>query len=183
MINKNDMGISKFISLVLRHKPQEANLTLDEYGYTNVSDLLTGLNGEGYKANLEDLQRIVREDDKQRYSFSSDGNKIRANQGHSVKVNLELQSIEPPNVLYHGTAQRFKESIYKMGITKQKRQYVHLSADIDTAIKVGRRHGEPIIFTIDSKKMYEDGYNFYLSDNKVWLTEYVSPKYIKIMED
>lgn len=183
MISKSDMRISKFISLVLRHKPQEANLTLDEYGYVNISELLKGLNDKGYRANLEDLQRIVKEDDKQRYSFSIDGTKIRANQGHSVKVNLELIPVDPPVVLYHGTALRVKDNILQNGIQKQKRQYVHLSADIDTAIKVGKRHGEPIIFIVDAKTMVENGYKFYLSDNKVWLTDNVPVRYIKIMED
>lgn len=177
MINKEDMRISKFISLILRHKPEEIGLTLDEYGYVNVSDLIEGLNRKDYKVTISDLERIVAEDNKQRYSFNKNKTKIKANQGHSIDVNLELQSIEPPKVLYHGTATRFSDSIYKEGIKKQGRQYVHLSADVETAAKVGKRHGELVIFKVNSQQMYRDGYKFFLSENKVWLTDYVPIKY------
>jgi putative RNA 2'-phosphotransferase len=177
MISKEDMRISKFISLVLRHKPEEIGLTLDQYGYMNTSDLIKGINEKGYKATISDIERILEEDDKQRYSFNNDKTKIKANQGHSITVNLELQAIEPPKVLYHGTATRFSESIFKEGIKKQKRQYVHLSADIETATKVGKRHGELVVFKVNSQQMYEDGCKFYLSENKVWLTDYVPIKY------
>lgn len=178
MISKEDMRISKFISLILRHKPEEIGLKLDEYGYINTSDLIKGLNRKGYKVTISDIERIVAEDNKQRYSFNDDKSKIKANQGHSIAVNLELQAIEPPKVLYHGTATRFSESICKDGIKKQNRQYVHLSADIETAEKVGRRHGELVIFKIDGEQMYKDGYKFFLSENKVWLTDYVPIKYL-----
>ena len=181
MISKEDIKASKFISLVLRHKPEEANLKLDEHGYSNTEDLLQGMNKKGFKVTFTDLKRIVEQDEKQRYSFNDNKTKIRANQGHSIKVDLELQSIKPPNVLYHGTATRFKDSILKEGIKKQKRQYVHLSSNIETATKVGKRHGELIIFSVDSKRMYKDGYKFYLSENKVWLTDYVPNKYLKII--
>ncbi|NFO98296.1 RNA 2'-phosphotransferase [Clostridium botulinum] len=181
VISKKDMKNSKFMSLILRHKPQEANLILDEYGYANISDLIKGMRDKGYKITIEDVERIVREDNKKRYSFNSDNTKIRANQGHSIRVNLELQSIQPPSVLYHGTSIRFRDNILKEGVKKQSRQYVHLSSDIDTAINVGKRHGSPIIFLINSKEMFEDGYKFYLSENKVWLTDYVPIKYIKII--
>jgi len=177
MIRKEDMRISKFISLVLRHKPEEIGLTLDQYGYMNTSDLIKGINEKGYKATMSDIERILAEDDKQRYSFNDDKTKIKANQGHSITVNLELLAIEPPKVLYHGTATRFSESICKEGIKKQKRQYVHLSADIETATKVGKRHGELVVFKVNSQQMYEDGCKFYLSENKVWLTDYVPIKY------
>jgi putative RNA 2'-phosphotransferase len=172
------MRISKFISLVLRHKPEEIGLTLDEYGYMNTSDLIEGINKKGYTVTMSGIERILAEDDKQRYSFNDDKTKIKANQGHSTKVNLELKAIEPPTLLYHGTATRFSESICKEGIKKQNRQYVHLSADIDTATKVGKRHGELVIFRVNGQQMYQDGYKFYLSENKVWLTDYVSIKYI-----
>ena len=181
MISKEDMELSKFISLILRHKPEEINLELDIYGWANVSNLISGMTKKGFKVTLDDLKRIVIEDNKQRYSFNNDGTKIRANQGHSVKVNLELVPIKPLNVLYHGTSTRFRDSILKNGINKQRRQYVHLSADIETASNVGKRHGELIIFVVDSKQMYGDGYKFYLSENKVWLTDYVPNKYIKVI--
>lgn len=181
MVGKEDMKISKFISLVLRHKPDEIGLTLDEYGYVNTSDLIKGLNRKGYKVTVSDIERIVAEDDKQRYSFNYDKNKIKANQGHSIQVNLELQAIDPPEVLYHGTSTRFSESIYNEGIRKQGRQYVHLSADLETAAKVGKRHGELVIFKISSEQMCKDGYKFFLSENNVWLTDYVPAKYIKIL--
>lgn len=177
MISKEDMRISKFISLILRHKPEEIGLTLDEYGYVNTSDLIKGLNRKGYRVTISDIERIVEDDDKQRYSFNEDKTKIKANQGHSIAVNLELQDIEPPKVLYHGTATRFSESICKEGIKKQGRQYVHLSSDVETATKVGKRHGELVIFKINSEQMYKDGYKFFLSENKVWLTDYVPIKY------
>lgn len=178
MTSKEDMRISKFLSLILRHKPEEIELTLDQYGYINTSDLIRGLNKKGYKVTISDIERIVEEDNKQRYSFNDDKTKIKANQGHSISVNLELQPIEPPNVLYHGTATRFSESICKEGIKKQNRQYVHLSSDIETATIVGKRHGQLIIFKVNSEQMHKDGFQFYLSDNKVWLTDYVPIKYL-----
>lgn len=177
---KEDMRVSKFISLVLRHKPEEIGLKLDEYGYIDISKLIKGINEKGYKVTIEDIERIVMEDDKQRYSFNDDKTKIKANQGHSIAVNLELKSIEPPSVLYHGTATRFRDSICKEGIKKQNRQYVHLSKDIETATKVGKRHGELVIFKINSQQMYQDGFKFYLSENKVWLTNYVPIKYLNV---
>lgn len=179
MTSKEDMRISKFMSLILRHKPEEIELKLDEYGYIKTSDLMNGLNRKGYKVTILDIERIVDEDNKQRYSFNHDKSKIKANQGHSIKVNLELQSKEPPKVLYHGTATRFSECICKEGIKKQSRQYVHLSADVETAEKVGKRHGELVVFKIDSAQMYKDGYKFFLSENKVWLTDYVPIKYLR----
>ncbi|MFT8350599.1 RNA 2'-phosphotransferase [Clostridium saccharoperbutylacetonicum] len=178
MVRKEEMQISKFISLILRHKPEEIGLKLDEYGYIKTSDLIKGLNLKGYRVTISDIERIVAEDNKQRYSFNEDKSKIKANQGHSIAVNLELQPIEPPKVLYHGTATRFSESICKEGIKKQNRQYVHLSSDVETATKVGKRHGELVIFRIDSDQMYKDGYKFYLSENKVWLTDYVPIEYL-----
>lgn len=182
MISKEDLRISKFMSLVLRHKPEEIGLKFDEYGYLNTSDLINGMNEKGYKITIADIYRIVIEDDKQRYSFNTDETKIKANQGHSVEVNLKLDAVVPPSQLYHGTSTRFENSICDNGIKKQSRQYVHLSADIETAIKVGKRHGEPVIFVIDSQRMFHDGYKFYLSENKVWLIDYVPTKYFRAME-
>lgn len=174
----NDVKISKFISLVLRHKPSVINTKLTNDGYCNVDVLIKGVREKfNIDFTLQDLERIVAEDNKQRYSFKD--NMIRANQGHSINVDLGLNEKIPNGNLFHGTAKRFKENILKEGITKQSRQYVHLSGDINTAINVGKRHGEPMVLVIDAKAMYEDGYKFYLSENSVWLTDYVPVKYIK----
>ncbi|MEM8861938.1 MAG: RNA 2'-phosphotransferase, partial [Chloroflexota bacterium] len=129
---------------------------------------------------LEDLKYIVANDNKQRYSFSADGAKIRASQGHSINIDLGLKPLKPPPVLYHGTATRFVSSIMEKGLISKSRQYVHLSADIATATIVGKRHGKPTILTIDTQQMTADGYHFYLSDNKVWLTNHVPVKYLKL---
>ncbi|WP_027624929.1 RNA 2'-phosphotransferase [Clostridium lundense] len=180
MISKRDMKFSKFISLVLRHKPETIGLDMDEEGYVNVNKLIEGMNKIGMAITRQDLDRIVAEDNKQRYSYdlSDDRDKIRANQGHSIKVNLNLKPVSPPAELYHGTAKRFLNSILKEGIKKGNRQYVHLSKDIETAIKVGVRHGEVVVLKIDSYNMAKDGYTFYCSENKVYLTDYVPTKYI-----
>lgn len=137
------------------------------------------MNKHGKHIDFDTLKLIVDTDDKKRYSFNQNFTKIRANQGHSIKVDLRLTEKIPPNELYHGTATRFLDSIMNEGITKQSRQYVHLSKDIDTAIKVGKRHGKVVILVLDTLKMYQDGIKFYLSDNDVWLTDYVNPQYIK----
>ena len=181
MISKEDMKASKFLSLVLRHKPEEIGLQLDEYGWIVTNHLIGGINGKGYNIDISDIERIVTEDDKQRYSFNEDKTKIRANQGHSISVNLELNPVEPPIMLYHGTSKRVLNSICVDGITKQARQYVHLSADIETASKVGKRHGELVIFEVYSEQMYEEGYEFYLSNNGVWLTDFVPSEYLLIV--
>lgn len=182
MTSKEEIKYSKFMSLILRHKPQEIGLTLDRYGYVNTLDLINGMNKKGYKVTITDIEEIVIHDNKQRYSFNDDETKIRANQGHSVKVDLELKTVEPPEILYHGTSTKVVNSIYCDGIDKQKRQCVHLSSDIETATKVGKRHGDLVIFEINSQQMYKDGYKFYLSENKVWLTDYVPVKYLRIIK-
>ena len=173
----NDVKISKFISLVLRHKPEEINTKLTNDGYCNIDVLIKGVREKfNIDFTLQDLERIVAEDNKQRYSFKD--NMIRANQGHSINVNLGLTEKIPNDILFHGTALKVIDKIYKEGIKKQSRQYVHLSSDVDTAVKVAVRHGEPVVLTINTKAMYNDGYKFYLSANGVWLTDYVPPKYI-----
>lgn len=179
-INKNNK-LSVFISLILRHKPETIGIKLDEKGYANTNELIDGINKTGRKINLETLEEIVRTDNKGRYSFNEDKSKIRANQGHSIKVDVELRECEPPKVLYHGTATRFLNSIIEKGIIKGSRLYVHLSKDIETASKVGKRHGELVLLKVDSETMYRDGCKFYISENGVWLTDYVSNKYITIV--
>ena len=176
MNDKQMVKISKFMSLVLRHKPDVAGLTLDENGWVKVSELVKSLKSRGCKVNLGDIEYIVENNDKKRFQIV--GDKIRASQGHSVDVNLELAPVEPPNLLYHGTATHNVVSIYKNGINSGTRQYVHLSVDKETACKVGSRHGTPYVFIIDSCKMYKDGVDLYVSENGVWLTKFVDVKYI-----
>lgn len=176
-MSKHDL--SKFLAYVLRHKPEDIGITLDEHGWANVNELIEGINKKnGYSANLYILDEIVRTDDKQRYSFNEDKTLIRANQGHSIPVDVELKETMPPDILYHGTATRFVADILNEGIKSMSRLYVHLSQNIETAHKVGKRHGKPVVLEIDAKRMFSDGIKFYLSENDVWLTSYVDPKYI-----
>ena len=173
--------ISKYISLILRHKPEVIGIQLDAHGWADVNALLAGISRK-YPINRAILEEIVGRDEKQRYSFSEDGTKIRANQGHSVQVDVELPVTEPPETLYHGTARRFAASIEAQGLLPQSRLYVHLSPDQETAEKVGRRHGEPVIYLVDAGQMHRDGYCFYLSANGVWLTKVVPATYLKRLE-
>lgn len=177
--NKNLNRLSRFISLILRHKPEVINIDIDESGYVNVNELIIGINKSGRFIDINMLEEIVKYDNKNRYSFSSDKTKIRANQGHSICVDVGLNEGSPKKYLYHGTAESNLESILQDGIKKMNRLYIHLSNDIDTALKVGHRHGVPIVLRIDTEKMKQDGYKFYLSSNKIWLTEYVPKIYIE----
>lgn len=170
--------LGKFISMILRHHPESIGLTLDEFGYADTQELIAKMNSYGKYMDFTTLKYIVDNNDKKRYSFNDDFSKIRANQGHSISVNLELVEKVPPKELYHGTVDRFLSSILKDGITRQSRQYVHLSKDIETAVKVGKRHGNPIVLVLDTSQMLKDKVKFYLSDNNVWLCEYVNSKYI-----
>lgn len=172
-----DKETSKFISLILRHKPEAIGIQLDEHGWANVDELIEGI-GKTRSFDIQDLERIVAEDGKQRYSFNEDKTLIRANQGHSIPVDVELEEKEPPAVLWHGTGEKFTASIDKEGLIPKSRLYVHLSADPETAKKVGQRHGKPVVYTIDAGKMFEDGYKFYLSVNGVWLTKRVPAEYM-----
>lgn len=174
----NKEKLSKFISLILRHKPETIGIELDEHGWANVEDLIHGINKSGNKINMDILEEIVCSDEKQRYSFNEDKTLIRANQGHSISVDVELEEKIPPDVLYHGTADRFLESIKADGLKPMSRLYVHLSNNINTATNVGRRHGKTVVLSIDSKAMYNNGAKFYLSKNGVWLTKFVEPQYI-----
>ena len=171
--------LSVFISLVLRHKPDAVGINLDEHGWANVEELIDGINNTGRKINMEILEEIVRTDNKQRYSFNEDKTLIRANQGHSIPVDVELKEQEPPEFLYHGTADRFIKAITTEGLKPMSRLYVHLSKDIETANKVGKRHGKPVILKVHSGQMYQDGIKFYLSENGVWLTKIVDVKYME----
>lgn len=168
---------SKFISRILRHKPETIGITLDEHGWANVDELIEGI-GRTRPFNMDMLEEIVRTDEKQRYSFNEDKTLIRANQGHSIPVDVELEQKTPPAILYHGTGEKYVSSIDEEGLIPKSRLYVHLSADVETAKKVGSRHGRPVIYTVDSGRMAADGFAFYLSVNKVWLTKEVPVKYL-----
>lgn len=169
--------VSKYMSLILRHKPETIGISLDEHGWANVEDLITGI-AKDNEFNMEILEEIVRRDEKQRYSFNEDKTLIRANQGHSIPVDVELEEWVPPEILWHGTGEKYVESIDREGLISKSRLYVHLSKDEDTAIKVGSRHGKPVIYNVKAKQMYDDGYKFYLSVNGVWLTKEVPVKYL-----
>jgi putative RNA 2'-phosphotransferase len=173
--------ISKLLSLVLRHKPEVIGIEVDKNGWTDAIELISKVNEHTNEVSLTypSLCQMVLDNNKQRFTLNADGSKIRANQGHSIDVDVELNETTPPDVLFHGTATRFKDSILGMGIDKQSRLHVHLSADTETATKVGQRHGKLFIFEVDAKSMSSDGHKFYLSKNSVWLTDNVPVKYLK----
>ncbi len=166
---------SRFLSLVLRHKPEDADIVLDKNGWAPVKDILKNL-----ELTQEELDSVVENNDKKRFEYDELKTKIRARQGHSLKVDVELKEIIPDKKLFHGTAAKFKDSILVEGIKKQTRQHVHLSSELQTAIKVGSRHGSPCVFKVDAPKMVEDGFKFYISNNEVYLTDYVPPIYITV---
>jgi putative RNA 2'-phosphotransferase len=172
--------ISKLLSKILRHQPDLIGIQLDENGWVEVSTLLQNLEKYQTQISFEQLKEVVDTNSKKRFSFNDDFSKIRANQGHSIEVDLALQTQTPPDILYHGTVEKNLDSIFEKGLSKMNRHHVHLSADTETAQKVGMRHGKPIIFTIESKKMYDQGYVFYLSENQVWLTDNVPSEFIRL---
>ena len=171
--------VDRLLSLVLRHKPETLGLTLDQNGWVETSDLLKALKNKGLETSMEELEKIVEDNNKQRFAFSDNKTKIKANQGHSIKVDLTLKEVVPPEALYHGTTYRFLKAIKAEGLSKMKRHHVHLSQDFDTAKTVGERRGEAIILYVDSYQMQLDGYKFYKTANNVWLTDCVPSKYIK----
>lgn len=173
---------SKYLSLILRHKPKTIGITLDEHGWASVNDLIAGI-AKTHNCNMEILEEIVRTDEKQRYSFNGDKTLIRANQGHSIAVDVELEETVPPEELWHGTGEKYALSIDAQGLIPKSRLYVHLSKDRETAVKVGRRHGKPVLYTIKSGEMCADGYPFFLSKNGVWLTKEVPARYLKRKAD
>lgn len=170
---------SKFLSLVLRHQPESIGLTLDDAGWASIPELLAKLAAHGHGITMAELETIVTSNDKQRFSFNADKTCIRANQGHSLQhLALGLAAIEPPEVLYHGTASRFLESILQTGLEKRSRQHVHLSADAETAYNVGIRHGKAVILQVAAGQMQRDGFAFCRSANGVWLTDHVPVRYL-----
>ena len=172
----NMTRVGRYLCLILRHKPEAAGITLDEHGWADVRALLRGI-ADRYPITMEQLEEIVRTDSKSRYSFNEDKTKIRANQGHSIPVDVGLPELAPPEILYHGTGERFLESILAQGLLPMSRLYVHLTDRYDTARTVGARHGTPAVLTILSGQMHRDGYRFYRAVNGVWLTERVPPEY------
>ncbi len=170
--------LSKYLSMILRHRPEAIGIRLDEHGWADVDELIAGI-AKTREFNRDILEEIVRTDEKQRYSFNEDGTKIRANQGHSVTVDLELEPVEPPEILWHGTAEKYAASIDQTGLKPGSRLQVHLSADIQTAEKVGRRHGKPVIYRVKSGEMYRRGFRFYRSVNGVWLTIMVPVEFLE----
>lgn len=176
----NQKDKSKFLSLILRHQPELIGLKLDKNGWADIETLLYLSAAANKSITWTELEKIVAESDKQRFAFNEDHTMIRANQGHSVQVDLELPTQTPPEFLYHGTVGRSVADIRKTGIQKMSRQHVHLSPDKETAIKVGSRRGIPVILTIRTGDMHRDGIVFYLSANGVWLTDHVPPKYISV---
>lgn len=181
-MNSNEIKqISKFLSFVLRHKPEEIGLVLNNEGWANVEELIGKMNQKNTTLTLFDLKEIVALNDKKRFIFSDDFSKIRASQGHSIAIDLKLEAVIPPEILYHGTAEKNRASIFEKGILKQDRNHVHLSADIETAKKVGMRYGKPVVLEVLATQMYQDGHVFFISENNVWLTDYVPTVFMKTL--
>lgn len=171
--------ISKFLSLVLRHQPETISIQLDQNGWTDVNELIEKANDYGIKFDKETLKHIVATNSKKRFAFNDTLDKIRASQGHSIEIELGYTNQKPPTILFHGTAEKFVQPILDTGLEKRNRQHVHLSSDLETALKVGQRHGKPFIFKVLAEQMYNDNFQFYISDNGVWLTDNVPTKYLK----
>lgn len=164
---------SRKLAFLLRHDKEYA---FDEHGWRKVEDLILN---HGFTMPL--LENIVATNNKQRYEFNEDRTGIRARQGHSIRVDVELKEAFPPDMLYHGTSGDVVPVILKEGLKPGKRLHVHLCADVDTALKVGRRHGEPVVLKINAGAMNAAGMKFYLSNNGVWLTDFVDPLYISVI--
>lgn len=178
MRQKDNTG--KFIAFILRHHPESIGMKLDEHGWVRTEDLIAGI-AKSRPFDMQMLEEIVRTDSKQRYSFNEDKTLIRANQGHSIQVDVELEQKTPPDVLWHGTGEKYVEAIDWIGLIPKSRLYVHLSKDYETAKIVGSRHGKPVVYQVNAKQMAEDGYQFYLSVNGVWLIKEVSVQYMNIL--
>jgi putative RNA 2'-phosphotransferase len=179
MEEKQLTRISKFLSKYLRHEPATLGLTLASGGWVMVDDLLQACARHNFPITKAQLDEVVEKNNKKRFSFDETGQKIRANQGHSTEVDLQLEPQTPPTILYHGSAQKNLESIMATGLEKRSRHHVHLSKDIATATNVGSRHGKPIVLAIDTKAMQEAGFVFYCSENGVWLVDSVPPKFLR----
>ena len=183
MNRKERIRISKRLSLVLRHRPDKIGLTLDQSGWVRIADLLEAFRKSGMRLTREDLQYVVDHCDKQRFTISEDGQRIRASQGHSIDVELGYEPVAPPAVLFHGTAEKNLGAILEKGIVKRRRHHVHLSQDFATAVRVGQRHGKPVVLQINASEMRIDGFLFFCSENGVWLVEHVPPRYITVAQE
>lgn len=180
MTEKETIRTSKFLSLVLRHRPEKIGIQLDENGWTEVSTLLNALRSHGVVLSLENLRHVVETNNKKRFAFDDSGLKIRASQGHSIDIDLDYVPKTPPEILYHGTTHQFLASILKTGLDKRKRHHVHLSKDVETALQVGGRHGKPVVLTILAGKMAAQGFTFFQSENGVWLTAHVPTEFLEV---
>lgn len=178
-MSKNEIIISKFLSLVLRHQPEKIGIQLDSNGWTDIDMLLEKVNNHGIELDKSMLNHIVETNPKKRFAFNETVDKIRASQGHSVEIDLGYINQQPPEILFHGTSEQSVKSILETGLEKRNRQHVHLSSDLETAIKVGQRHGKPFIFKVLAQQMYNNNFEFFISDNAVWLTDNVPLKYLK----
>ena len=178
MNNSRLVKISKYLSYHLRHRPDKLGLHLAPGGWVSVDELLAACKKYKFPLKRTELNEVVEHNDKKRFSFDATGTRIRANQGHSVQVDLQLEPVVPPDVLYHGTGRGAAESIGRQGLCKMSRHHVHLSTDIATARNVGKRWGHPVIFAVDAAAMHKAGYTFYCSENEVWLVERVPPEYL-----
>lgn len=176
----NNLG--RLLCFVLRHHPESIGITLDAHGWVDVEELIKGMQTK-VQFNRETLDEMVRVDAKQRYKYNSDSSKIRANQGHSIPVDLEMEALTLPEILWHGSTLKFAPSIQREGLKPGSRQYVHLLSDAETARTVGARHGDPIVYEVLSGQMSRDGHLFYQSPNGIWLTKWVPPNYLKYESD
>lgn len=183
MNDKQRTRTSKFLSLVLRHEPGRIGLALDASGWADVEELLVACHGHGMALERAELEEVVATSEKKRFALSDDGRRIRANQGHSIDVALGYSPVPPPERLFHGTATRFLDSIRREGLHKRGRHHVHLSADTETAEKVGQRHGRPVILTVLAAAMHERGHRFFVSENGVWLTDHVPVEFIEFSSE
>ncbi len=179
MNNSRLVKISKYLSKHLRHQPDRIGIKLAPGGWVAVNELLAACKKHSFPINPIELKQVVATNDKKRFSFDSTGTLIRANQGHSVAIDLQLESAIPPDVLYHGTGHGAVEAILSQGLCKMSRHHVHLSKDISTAKTVGARHGRPVVFAIDAAAMHKAGYEFYCSENGVWLVDCVPAEYLQ----
>lgn len=178
MNNNQIIKISKKLSYLLRHKPEVANIELDEQGWTSVSELIEKFSKTYFRLTREALEEVVAKNNKKRFAFNDDNTKIRASQGHSIEIDLNYEAVEPPEFLYHGTAEQFIGNIKKEGLQKRKRHHVHLSTDEETAHNVGSRHGKVVILKVKSKEMHEAGHDFFQSENGVWLTDSIPVEFL-----
>jgi putative RNA 2'-phosphotransferase len=177
-MSEHEKSLSKFLSLILRHKPETINLCLDENGWAKVDELIKQANLHNVPLTQDTLSRIVETNDKNRFIYSEDRQRIRANQGHSINIDLQLLEAEPPPLLFHGTAMKNIDPIKANGLLKGERHHVHLSTDSKTAKSVGGRYGKPIVIGVNAREMYLSGFKFFRSENGVWLTDHVPPQYL-----